>query len=98
MSEEGFVDAGVLSRSPQDLASRLDNMMNTIMALSQRVNAQDGGGAHHHEEAPRTSHARPKVKRRKARLVCSGLPHRSRGQTEVGEESEANSPSSTVHI
>ena len=41
VSEEPFVDVddGVLSDSPPDLCSRLDNMMNMIVALSQRVNA-----------------------------------------------------------
>ena len=65
MSEERFVDAGVLSDSPQDLASRLDNMMNMIVAHSQRVNAH-AEMVHHHEEAPSTSQLRPQVKRRKA--------------------------------
>ena len=58
----------MLCDPPQGLVSHLDVMIDMILALSQRVNAQ-AEVAHQHEDALSTSHPRSQVKRRRATLL-----------------------------
>ena len=71
VSEELLLDDEVLSDPPQGLASRLDTMMDMIVALSQRVNSQ-AEVVHQHDDAPSTSQLRPQAKRRRA--ACPDSP------------------------
>ena len=65
VAEEHFMYIEVPSDPSHDLASRLDIMMDMIVALSQNVNGQDEA-VHEREDTPSTSLHRLLVKRRRA--------------------------------
>ena len=64
MLDSFSVDNGVLPNCPQNLASRLDTIMDMVVSISQRVDAQVGVTLHS-EETSSTSQL-PQYERRKA--------------------------------
>ena len=66
MLEDFSIDNGVVANHPQDLASHFDTIMNLVVSLSQRVDAQVSVTPHP-EEASSTSH-HPTPRERGGRL------------------------------